>query len=113
MPAGGVVAGGVSAGADAQGIALSPPARAYLRRANLGLKHFLARLPNEFRVEGPKGCERVIWCGAGSTVADMSAAVAFSVEAQAQQAHAQASAGAHAPALGPPRHAPHLTTAPA
>lgn len=48
------------------GIALSPPARAYLRRANLGLKHFLARLPNEFRVEGPKGCERVIWCGAGS-----------------------------------------------
>lgn len=48
------------------GIALSPPARAYLRRANLGLKHFLARFPNEFRVEGPKGCERVIWCGAGA-----------------------------------------------
>lgn len=47
------------------GIALSQPARAYLRRANLGLKHFLARFPNEFRVEGPKGCERVIWCGAG------------------------------------------------
>uniref|UniRef100_A0A7S1FBF7 RRM domain-containing protein n=1 Tax=Noctiluca scintillans TaxID=2966 RepID=A0A7S1FBF7_NOCSC len=44
------------------GIALSPPTRAYLRRANLGLKHFLARFPNEFRVEGPKGCERVIWC---------------------------------------------------
>jgi len=50
------------------GIALSAPARAYLRRANLGLKHFLARLPNEFRVEGPKGCERVIWCGAGSAI---------------------------------------------
>jgi len=45
------------------GIALSPPARNYLKRANLGLKHFLARFPNEFRVEGPKGCERVVWCG--------------------------------------------------
>lgn len=43
------------------GIALSQPARAYLRRQNLGLKHFLARFPNEFRVEGPKGCEKVIW----------------------------------------------------
>mmetsp|Transcript_1071 Transcript_1071/g.1945 ORF Transcript_1071/g.1945 Transcript_1071/m.1945 type:complete len:904 (+) Transcript_1071:82-2793(+) len=43
------------------GIALSPPARAYLRRQNLGLKHFLARFPSEFRVEGPKGCEKVIW----------------------------------------------------
>merc|ERR1719277_1943034 len=47
------------------GIALSPPARAYLKQANLGLKHFLNRFPNEFRVEGPKGCERVIWTGAG------------------------------------------------
>ena len=43
------------------GIALTEPARSYLRRANLGLKHFLARFPNEFRVEGPKGCEKVIW----------------------------------------------------
>jgi len=43
------------------GIALSERARNYLRRANLGLKHFLARFPNEFKVEGPKGCERVIW----------------------------------------------------
>ncbi|CAK8988364.1 unnamed protein product [Durusdinium trenchii] len=43
------------------GIALTEPARNYLRRANLGLKHFLARFPNEFRVEGPKGCEKVIW----------------------------------------------------
>jgi len=42
------------------GIALSPPARNYLRRLNLGLKHFLTRFP-EFRVEGPKGVERVIW----------------------------------------------------
>jgi len=47
------------------GIALSTPARAYLRRANLGLKHFLARFPGEFRIEGPKGCERVLWAGAG------------------------------------------------
>jgi hypothetical protein len=43
------------------GIALSPAARNYLRRLNLGLKHFLARFPAEFRVEGPKGCEQVIW----------------------------------------------------
>lgn len=43
------------------GIALTEPARNYLRRANLGLKHFLARFPNEFRLEGPKGCEKVIW----------------------------------------------------
>mmetsp|Transcript_21429 Transcript_21429/g.61710 ORF Transcript_21429/g.61710 Transcript_21429/m.61710 type:complete len:825 (-) Transcript_21429:131-2605(-) len=62
------------------GIALSPPARAYLRRANLGLKHFLARLPNEFRVEGPKGCEQVIWCGAGASVPQNQVA-AFSPEA--------------------------------
>jgi len=52
------------------GIALSPPARNYLRRANLGLKHFLARFPNEFRVEGPKGCERVVWCGHGASGMD-------------------------------------------
>jgi len=44
------------------GIALSLPARTYLRRVNLGLKHFLARFPTEFRIEGPKGCERVVWC---------------------------------------------------
>lgn len=47
------------------GIALSPQARTYLRRLNLGLKHFLARFPGEFRVEGPKGCEQVIWCPNG------------------------------------------------
>eukprot|EP00442_Polarella_glacialis_P017064 CAMPEP_0115078200 /NCGR_PEP_ID=MMETSP0227-20121206/17425_1 /TAXON_ID=89957 /ORGANISM="Polarella glacialis, Strain CCMP 1383" /LENGTH=854 /DNA_ID=CAMNT_0002465575 /DNA_START=75 /DNA_END=2639 /DNA_ORIENTATION=+ len=50
------------------GIALSDPARNYLRRANLGLKHFLARFPNEFRVEGPKGCEKIIWMPAGMVV---------------------------------------------
>jgi len=43
------------------GIALSAPARAYLRQANLGLKHVLARFPSEFHIEGPKGCERVLW----------------------------------------------------
>eukprot|EP00747_Dinoflagellata_sp_TGD_P018266 gnl/TRDRNA2_/TRDRNA2_126378_c0_seq2.p1 gnl/TRDRNA2_/TRDRNA2_126378_c0~~gnl/TRDRNA2_/TRDRNA2_126378_c0_seq2.p1 ORF type:complete len:851 (-),score=151.96 gnl/TRDRNA2_/TRDRNA2_126378_c0_seq2:62-2614(-) len=48
------------------GIALSPPTRAYLRRADLGLKHFLARYPNEFRVEGPKGCEKIVWCPGGA-----------------------------------------------
>lgn len=47
------------------GIALSPQARTYLRRLNLGLKHFLARFPQEFRVEGPKGCEQVFWCPNG------------------------------------------------
>lgn len=47
------------------GIALSPPSRTYLRHANLGLKHFLARYPAEFRVDGPKGCERVVWCPGG------------------------------------------------
>jgi len=47
------------------GIALSPQARTYLRRLNLGLKHFLARFPHEFRVEGPKGCEQVYWCPNG------------------------------------------------
>lgn len=50
------------------GIALSAPARAYLRRVNLGLKHFLARFPHEFHVEGPKGCETVNWHGDGSRV---------------------------------------------
>ncbi|CAE7233825.1 Esrp2 [Symbiodinium sp. CCMP2592] len=43
------------------GIALSDQSRAYLRRANLGLKHFLARFPNEFLIDGPKGCEKVHW----------------------------------------------------
>lgn len=47
------------------GIALSPPVRNYLRRANLGLKHFLAR-HNEFKVDGPKGGEKVVWAGAVS-----------------------------------------------
>lgn len=47
------------------GIALSEPARQYLRRMNMGLKHFLARFPHEFHVEGPKGCEKVLWLNAG------------------------------------------------
>eukprot|EP00930_Biecheleria_cincta_P011100 TRINITY_DN11360_c0_g1_i1.p1 TRINITY_DN11360_c0_g1~~TRINITY_DN11360_c0_g1_i1.p1 ORF type:complete len:781 (-),score=117.75 TRINITY_DN11360_c0_g1_i1:222-2477(-) len=47
------------------GIALSEPARQYLRRVNMGLKHFLARFPHEFHVEGPKGCEKVLWLNAG------------------------------------------------
>lgn len=50
------------------GTALSAPSRAYLRRMNLGLKHFLARFPHEFRVEGPKGGEKVIWAGAGCSI---------------------------------------------
>mmetsp|Transcript_40875 Transcript_40875/g.94897 ORF Transcript_40875/g.94897 Transcript_40875/m.94897 type:complete len:642 (-) Transcript_40875:34-1959(-) len=53
------------------GIALSEPARAYLRRANLGLKHFLARFPGEFTVDGPKGCEKVIWMRADIDMGDM------------------------------------------
>ena len=53
------------------GIALSEPARNYLRRANLGLKHFLARFPNEFRVEGPKGCEKVVWLSSDMEHANM------------------------------------------
>ena len=47
------------------GLALSLPAHAYLRRSNLGLKHFLMRFPNEFHIKGPKGSEHVIWCGPG------------------------------------------------
>jgi len=42
------------------GIALSDGARKYLRRLNIGLKHFLTRFP-QFRVEGPKGVEKVVW----------------------------------------------------
>ena len=49
------------------GIALSEQSRAYLRRANLGLKHFLARFPHEFLIDGPKGCEKVHWLSLGMT----------------------------------------------
>merc|ERR1740129_2015591 len=41
------------------GVALSPGARAYLKQTDQGLKHFLAQHPNEFSVEGGKGCEHV------------------------------------------------------
>jgi len=44
---------------SALGVALSPAARTYLRSAGLGMKHFLARFPAEFRIEGTKGSERV------------------------------------------------------
>ena len=44
------------------GNALTDEARSYLRRGNLKLKQFLARFPDEFRIEGPKaGLEKVIW----------------------------------------------------
>lgn len=54
------------------GIALSPASRAFLRRANLGLKHILIRSPHEFRIDGPKGCERVLWCGGLEAGVDVS-----------------------------------------
>jgi len=91
------------------GIALSPPARNYLRRSTIGLKHFLARYPNEFRVEGPKGCERVVWCPAG-VLAPLPSASGESFEAAlaAQEwsnavAAAAAAAGEAMPQPGTPR----------
>eukprot|EP00927_Polykrikos_kofoidii_P044692 TRINITY_DN38590_c0_g1_i1.p1 TRINITY_DN38590_c0_g1~~TRINITY_DN38590_c0_g1_i1.p1 ORF type:complete len:973 (-),score=164.65 TRINITY_DN38590_c0_g1_i1:370-3288(-) len=69
------------------GAALTSPARAYLRRANLGLKHFLARFPTEFRVEGPKGIEKVLWAGAGLSFRDYALSPA---EAQAALSAASA-----------------------
>jgi len=54
------------------GIALSEPARNFLKRQNLGLKHFLARHPHEFRVEGPKGGEKVFWMSGMHGMVDMS-----------------------------------------
>jgi hypothetical protein len=43
------------------GVALSVPARLYLKRNNQGLKHFLAQYPHEFSVEGAKGRECVTY----------------------------------------------------
>eukprot|EP00419_Tripos_fusus_P030592 CAMPEP_0172783770 /NCGR_PEP_ID=MMETSP1074-20121228/204601_1 /TAXON_ID=2916 /ORGANISM="Ceratium fusus, Strain PA161109" /LENGTH=1003 /DNA_ID=CAMNT_0013620769 /DNA_START=57 /DNA_END=3069 /DNA_ORIENTATION=+ len=43
------------------GVALSLPARLYLKRNNQGLKHFLAQYPHEFSVEGAKGRECVTY----------------------------------------------------
>lgn len=41
------------------GVALSPGARSYLKQMDQGLKHFLSQFPNEFSVDGGKGCEYV------------------------------------------------------
>jgi hypothetical protein len=41
------------------GALLSPEGRAFLRRTDQGLKHFLGQYPEEFVVEGAKGCEAV------------------------------------------------------
>eukprot|EP00928_Gymnodinium_smaydae_P033188 TRINITY_DN23838_c0_g2_i1.p1 TRINITY_DN23838_c0_g2~~TRINITY_DN23838_c0_g2_i1.p1 ORF type:complete len:980 (+),score=235.02 TRINITY_DN23838_c0_g2_i1:232-3171(+) len=93
------------------GIALSAPARAYLRRANLGLKHFLARFPAEFRIDGPKGCERVIWCPGfdyGSFVQNSAVAIAAAIAAGAS--HEVATAAALA-AGAPPETAPAMAAA--
>jgi len=43
------------------GVALSPPARAYLKQMDQGLKHFLSQFPAEFSVDGGKGCEYVTY----------------------------------------------------
>mmetsp|Transcript_13371 Transcript_13371/g.31350 ORF Transcript_13371/g.31350 Transcript_13371/m.31350 type:complete len:798 (-) Transcript_13371:202-2595(-) len=43
------------------GVALSAGARAYLKANELGLKSFLAQYPEEFQVEGGKGCEFVTY----------------------------------------------------
>jgi hypothetical protein len=45
------------------GVALSDASRAFLKRHALGLKSFLADLEDLFRIEGPKGAERVIFLG--------------------------------------------------
>ena len=74
------------------GIALSPRARNYLRRTNGGLKHFLARHP-EFRVEGPKSGEKVLWVGAGSPL-DM-ATEASSLTARGDASTARSHAHLH------------------
>lgn len=41
------------------GVALSAGSRAYLKQIDQGLKNFLVQYPNEFSVEGGKGCEYV------------------------------------------------------
>lgn len=47
------------------GALLSPEGRAFLRRTDQGLKHFLSQYPEEFVVEGAKGCEAVGLRGVG------------------------------------------------
>jgi RNA recognition motif-containing protein len=41
------------------GVALSPAARLHLRKADRGVKSFLAQYPNEFVISGEKGRERI------------------------------------------------------
>mmetsp|Transcript_5940 Transcript_5940/g.14212 ORF Transcript_5940/g.14212 Transcript_5940/m.14212 type:complete len:783 (+) Transcript_5940:70-2418(+) len=43
------------------GVALSPESRSFLKKTNRGLKHFMAQHPAEFRIEGPKGQEKIIY----------------------------------------------------
>lgn len=43
------------------GVALSPGVRSYLKHIDQGLKNFLSQYPNEFFVEGAKGCESVTY----------------------------------------------------
>mmetsp|Transcript_19777 Transcript_19777/g.44553 ORF Transcript_19777/g.44553 Transcript_19777/m.44553 type:complete len:722 (+) Transcript_19777:46-2211(+) len=43
------------------GVALSPGARKYLKQTDQGLKHFLAQFPQEFSIDGAKGCEYVAY----------------------------------------------------
>jgi len=43
------------------GVALSPASRHYLKKTDLGLKHFLAQYPQEFGVEGAKGREQITY----------------------------------------------------
>ena len=74
------------------GVALSDQARAYLHRVNLGLKHFLARFPHEFRVEGPQGSEKVIWCPNATTITAAWAAEAASCVVQMPHAPSSVSA---------------------
>jgi len=50
------------------GVALSPSSRLFLKKNDQGLKHFLSQYPHEFRVEGAKGREYIIYipaCGGG------------------------------------------------
>merc|ERR1719183_1490336 len=43
------------------GVALSPAARLCLRKADRGVKSFLAQYPNEFVISGEKGRERIAY----------------------------------------------------
>ena len=51
------------------GIGLSQTSRDYMKRQNVGLKNFLVRHQAEFRVEGPKGQEKVSWQPAADNAA--------------------------------------------